>query len=180
MRLCVPQLLAKLGIHKPKVCCFVGKKIWDVFEGVVKKTAGKAEEWRDLDLDGVMDDAMGNGDDTSVKDELLELPALGIVLKLGKDTTSVKRESLEKPLPNLGRKVKSPRNSSAHTVTARKFDWDQPRPFVLYHDESTNPAIDGLKAENVEYTLFWVVPSTSGLERTPVSITTSQCRTSSC
>jgi hypothetical protein len=41
-----------------------------------------------------------------------------------------------------------------------KFDWAKPRPFRLPHQTDD----DGLK-----FTYFWVVPNTSGLERTPVS-----------
>ena len=44
-----------------------------------------------------------------------------------------------------------------------KFDWTKPRPFRLPHTADKG---DG----RVGYTYFWVVPNTSGLERTPVSL----------
>ena len=42
-----------------------------------------------------------------------------------------------------------------------KFDWTKPRPFRLPHTADNG---------QVSYTYFWVVPNTSGLERTPVSL----------
>jgi hypothetical protein len=46
-----------------------------------------------------------------------------------------------------------------------KFDWTKPRPFRLPHQTD----------DGVEYTYFWVVPNTSGLERTPVSSASHSC-----
>ena len=42
MRLNVLDLALKMQAHRPKVVCFVGKKIWDVYESVVVKTARPA------------------------------------------------------------------------------------------------------------------------------------------
>jgi hypothetical protein len=45
------ELVQKILEHQPRVVCFVGKKIWDEFEFVIKKTAKPAKSpWTDLGM----------------------------------------------------------------------------------------------------------------------------------
>jgi thymine-DNA glycosylase len=170
MRLSIPRLLDKIQTHKPKVCCFVGKKIWDVFEGVIKKSAGKEKkEWVDLELEVEKD---GDVESVQAKVEYWDKSELVSV--------STSTSSVDTPVPIPMQPTTTTTTMTTTTTisekptplrvtkTSPKFSWDQPRPFILFHNDA--PSGNVVKIENVGYTLFWVVPSTSGLERTPVSL----------
>lgn len=114
MRIGALDLLLKIFEHRPGVVCFVGKKIWDEFEFVIKKSAKPAAKpW-----DGAA------------------LPSIPPAEKKPSISTAPKKSS-----------------SSARPP----FQWDQPRPYRVAHDSPS--------AEGFQNTLFWVVPSTSGLVR---------------
>ncbi|KAJ9098630.1 hypothetical protein QFC21_004277 [Naganishia friedmannii] len=108
------ELVQKIMQHRPRVVCFVGKKIWDEFEFVIKRSAKPAKiPWTDLDE--------------------TQTPELAIEAK---PTTALPKS-----------RPKAPRTP---------FQWDQPRPYRVVHSPAANLC---------ENTLFWVVPSTSGLVR---------------
>jgi hypothetical protein len=47
MRIGTLDLLHKITLHRPGIVCFVGKKIWDEFEFVIKRSARPAKKpWR--------------------------------------------------------------------------------------------------------------------------------------
>jgi hypothetical protein len=140
MRLNVLPFTEKLLGIKPGVVCFVGKKIWDVYESVVSKSARVVDTGQAVNVKEEQDDTTAlsdpppadEGQGGDVKPTMIDNPISG-------------------PAP-------TPRRRTPAKVK-EKFDWTKPRPFRLPH-----PTDDGLK-----YTYFWVVPNTSGLERTPVS-----------
>lgn len=114
MRIGALDLLLKIIEHRPGIVCFVGKKIWDEFEFVIKKSAKPATRAWEGEV----------------------LPSTLSAEKKPKTSKASKKSS-----------------SSARPV----FQWDQPRPYRVAHD---SPSGEGL-----QNTLFWVVPSTSGLVR---------------
>ena len=143
MRLNVLPFTEKLLSIRPGVVCFVGKKIWDVYESVVSKTAKAVDAIPGMDVKEEQDtttisnptpeeEVMSGGQGEDVKPTLI-----------GNITSG--------PAP-------TPRRRTPAKVK-EKLDWTKPRPFRLPHQTD----------DGVEYTYFWVVPNTSGLERTPVS-----------
>ena len=149
MRIAVPSLLEKLKRYRPGLVCFVGKGIWDKFEDIVAKASTEPEKpWKPFEL-RLPEEAVAE-----------DVKPVGIKLETDLSTTAIERE-VDIPLevdvkPNLMAKT-TPQKRKAKPA----FDWTQPRHFKLVH-----PAKDDRKESA---TLFWVVPSTSGLERTPVS-----------
>jgi hypothetical protein len=151
MRLAVPSLLEKLKRYRPGLVCFVGKGIWDKFEDIVRKASEETEmPWKPVRLSLPRDI-----EDEDVKPHVSKLEAESSLIRVDQAGTLPDPPDTKPDLssPNMGKK----RNTKA------AFDWTQPRSFKLVH-----PA-EGKRAEST--TLFWVVPSTSGLERTPVSLT---------
>jgi hypothetical protein len=140
MRLNVLPFTEKLLGIKPGVVCFVGKKIWDVYESVVSKSAQVVDTGQAVNVKQEYEDSTtlsdpppaeeGQGGD--VKPTMIDNPTSG-------------------PAPTPRRRTPA--------KAKERFDWTKPRPFRLPHQTA-----DGLK-----FTYFWVVPNTSGLERTPVS-----------
>jgi TDG/mug DNA glycosylase family protein len=153
MRLAVPSLLEKLKRYRPGLVCFVGKGIWDKFEDIVRKASEAPEmAWESIELN-LPQDTQNDGEDEDTKPDpvkLEERPSLVSIddAKTLPDAPDIKPES-------------SPSDTGKKRKPKAAFDWTQPRSFKLVH-----PA-EGDRAESD--TLFWVVPSTSGLERTPVS-----------
>lgn len=158
MRLNSLPFTEKLLRLKPKIVCFVGKKIWDVYESVIRKTAtapiiatrqcspGASTSWDDTSIT--------NTPNGIVKVEPNTNPTSPITpIKIEIASTS----SLQDPPNEVGGSMS---RRGREKVEKPKFDWTQPRPFRLPHFE--NGQVEG-------YTYFWVVPNTSGLERTPVS-----------
>jgi hypothetical protein len=144
MRLNALPFTEKLLRIRPRIVCFVGKKIWDVYESVITKSA------RTVDT----------GPISAVKNEPSEATI---------ETSVVKEEDVDPAAEDLKPVVPNPISTTPNQARPRtrtparpkeKFDWTKPRPFRLPYT-----------AENggVSYTYFWVVPNTSGLERTPVS-----------
>jgi hypothetical protein len=140
MRLNVLPFTEKLMGIKPGVVCFVGKKIWDVYESVVSKSA------RVVDTGQAVNVKQEHEDSTTLSDPPPADEGQG---------GDVKPTMIDNPTSGP---TSTPRRRTPAKVKER-FDWTKPRPFRLPHQIA-----DGLK-----YTYFWVVPNTSGLERTPVS-----------
>lgn len=142
-----------LRIH-PRIVCFVGKKIWDVYESVIKKSArlidyGAASMVKDEPAELGFIPAEEN---PNVKEEITDPAA----------EEDLKPEILDPTTPTPTRAQGTPSRPRTRTPARlkEKFDWTKPRPFRLPHTADNG---------QVRYTYFWVVPNTSGLERTPVS-----------
>ena len=144
MRLNVLPFTEKLLNSRPRVVCFVGKKIWDVYESVISKSARAVASMPTIYVKEEQEDT-----GTIPNDAPAEETGSG---GLGEDMKPVTSDN-----PAV-RPVPAPRRRTPAKVK-EKFDWTRPRPFRLPHQTD-----DGVK-----YTYFWVVPNTSGLERTPVS-----------
>jgi TDG/mug DNA glycosylase family protein len=179
MRLNALPFTEKLLRIRPSIVCFVGKKIWDVYESVIAKSAQVVEsehEIRDVQGLGVKLEHADNvftaaapgpneltttADPVLVKSEPLEVGAE--VDELEEDEIELKPEtngSHQTPIRTI------PPANTTHRRTPAKpkeiFDWTKPRSYRLPHrndDES-----------NSKFTYFWVVPNTSGLERHTVSL----------
>jgi len=176
MRLNVHDLTVKLVKNRANVVCFVGKKIWDVYESVVSKTAGEAvvvplaprptvsakAEGPDVDdFEGLIKLEREDEEGDTVHPNLTGL-ATNAEQDAKPDLSSSTSFSnpLVKSEPAATTRVQpTPPLPPSTPILASKskstIDWTQPRPFRLPHDKG--------------YTYFWVTPSTSGLERTPVS-----------
>jgi TDG/mug DNA glycosylase family protein len=167
MRLNVYNLTTKILAHRPRVVCFVGKKIWDIYEGVVLKTAGppvvaaaahvppseapylvKLEE----DEEGVKAERVEPGGSISL--EQGNSGGLKIVTLAPTGVVKVEPSTPPKPSPS-GSAAAASRSTTPAKSSKTGIDWSKPRGARLPHDGG--------------YTYFWVTPNTSGLERTPVS-----------
>lgn len=151
MRLNALPFTEKLLRLKPKVVCFVGKKIWDVYESVIRKTATATAT---VAVPPVPEPSSVRSATSAVDDRLEQdqkpMPA--------PPTSSIKAEQRSKP--NEESSTAAQRNGKRKKEEKIPFDWTQPRSFRLPHIE---------EGQITRYTYFWVVPNTSGLERTPVS-----------
>lgn len=179
MRLNALPFTEKLLRIRPSIVCFVGKKIWDVYESVIAKSAQVVESEHgigDVQGSGVKleqgdtqstasapgsDELTATSDPALVKSEPLEVETE--VDELEEDEDEHKPEtngSHHTPIRTV------PSANTTHRRTPAKpkeiFDWTKPRLYRLPHEND-----DG----SVEkYTYFWVVPNTSGLERHTVSL----------
>lgn len=186
MKLNVSGLTLKILANRPKVVCFVGKRIWDVYESVVAKSAGppvSSETAPSLPRESTP--ALGMALDARVKEERMELGEQSSADSLSVAVDAhpldpVKLERSDSPLeeadselssrdtkpsracrgkPHEPVETSSSKSDLRPTKAARDkpppIDWTQPRQFRLPHEKG--------------YTYFWVTPSTSGLERTPVN-----------
>jgi hypothetical protein len=149
MRLNVLPFTEKLCRLKPGVVCFVGKKIWDVYESVIPKSARVigtiGEEVKAEMREEVAPSSTPLGNEDDVK---------------GEETTE---QDVKPTIAQTSEPVTTPlrqRRIARQPKEKEKFDWTKPRPFRLPHKDG----------EVTTYTYFWVVPNTSGLERTPVSL----------
>jgi len=143
MRLNVLPFTEKLLNIKPGVVCFVGKKIWDVYESVISKSARMTLR------------------EEVIKDEVVEEvePVPGV--QAGLTSMEEQAPGQEDTKPVIADTTVTPRRQKTLAKSKETFDWTKPRPYRLPHQTDV-----GMK-----YTYFWVVPNTSGLERTPVSHT---------
>jgi hypothetical protein len=153
MRLAVPSLLEKLKRYRPGLVCFVGKGIWDKFEDIVRKASEAPEmAWESIELN-LPQDNENEPQNEDVKPDSVKLEEGPSLVSIGDAETLADASDIKPELsPSYTGKKRKPKAA---------FDWTQPRSYKLVH-----PA-EGDRAESD--TLFWVVPSTSGLERTPVS-----------
>ena len=220
MRLNVHPFTLKIAHYRPRVVCFVGKKIWDVYAAVCGKTATASASTRGQGTVEEADDASDGasvrikteeGSSTSPARKRLcrtESPGSPLVpIKKDPDApprivaasstatepadavqdvvkpfiavgyTEVKVEdhdidtSSSAPLPGTPSPLR-PVNSSrtAYPRSKQPMDWHAPRPLRLPLPARYSNNTSGGRSEEQEYTYFWVTPSTSGLERTPVCL----------
>lgn len=176
MKLNTINLLQKFIKYQPSVVCFVGKKIWDVFESVVGKTAKFDKSVRqNVKLEG----EGGNGEERGDEDKGRSVVLFAPTPERGKVKIESSELGVQSPLlPISASPSKTPHLAAAQTTSpspikarARKgatkppktpFSFSQPRALRISHPPEENEG-------EVKYTYFFVVPSTSGLERTPVS-----------
>ena len=183
MRLSVLDLTLKLVKNRANVVCFVGKKIWDVYEAVAIKTAGPSVvvspcpstttsappkggvteglvklEREDGDVPPLPPASPERGSKNGrrgVKPEPTDSSALDppwTKIEPADTATNTPASSHVAAMSSRSRHVASPKFKTS-------LDWTQPRSLRLPHAKG--------------YTYFWVTPSTSGLERTPVSLSQS-------
>ncbi len=147
MKLSVPVFLEKVERWKPVAVVMVGKKIWDNTEAVLKRSLGEMETC----------DEPRRTSEKSVKmeEEGLVEGDLGEDVKPNIQSTGIHPVKAETFI------TASPSEDDPKPPKVR-FSWEDPRPYKLVHRKAS----DGQPEQS---TLFWVVPSTSGLERTPVS-----------
>lgn len=151
MRLNVLPFTLKLIEMRARVVCFVGKKIWDVYESVVSKTAKPGGPIVTINAKDMAKCPAVKMEPGSTEAEISSSVRAGGLA----DMQEVKLEPPDQPR----------RAASASPRKAKKdqpaFDWTRPRVIRL-------PLPSAGPGEPPQYTYFWVVPSTSGLERTPV------------
>jgi hypothetical protein len=151
MRLNALPFTEKLLRIRPRIVCFVGKKIWDMYESAITKSAKIVD---DGPISVVKNEPSESGHASTIENPVVKEE--NVDPATGEDIKPVVPDS-NLTTPN--------RAQGAHPRTRtparpkQKFDWTKPRSFRLPH-----PAENG----QVSYTYFWVVPNTSGLERTPV------------
>ena len=171
MRLNVLDLTLKIQEYRPKVVCFVGKKIWDVYESVVIKTARSAPQFK-LEANDVLlvenvkplaEDVKALAEDVSTIMEDVKPAVEHVKLEVMDVKAEPVEAGLQPTLPGapLRSEIKIPLTPSPPAKKSKKipttpFQFASPRPLRL-------PFPDGNG-----YTYFWVSPNTSGLERTPV------------
>lgn len=162
MRLNALPFTEKLLRLRPRIVCFVGKKIWDVYESVIAKTARPAPAYNsprpiNVDQDG---------------DRVVKLEPASTASTPIKAETDSGTAALEVHSPTNLRTPETPRRTSGQPKPKVKaevrFDWTQPRAFRLPHHHDHDHHHDHHGGQVTAYTYFWVVPNTSGLERTPV------------
>jgi hypothetical protein len=185
MRLNVLQLTLKVQRYHPRIVCFVGKKIWDIYESVVKRAvvaggsgeSGQSQshlfpvetipqakfEYDDDVKQGGREDADVQGPALTSKLTQRRARDETVLAKVEEEdpSTAHRNATTEHPAYVELSKPPTPVSATRQRLAKNKpvkFDWTRPRPFRL-------PSAEG----EDEYTYFWVVPNTSGLERTPVS-----------
>ncbi|OXH30275.1 TDG/mug DNA glycosylase [Cryptococcus neoformans] len=174
MKLNTINLLQKFIKYQPNVVCFVGKKIWDVFESVVGKTAEFDEDTKQkVKLEGEVKNEEGKGDGEKGRSVVLlaPTPERGKVkiepVELGDQPPLLPLSASPSRTPHLTPvQTASPSPIKAKAIKGgtkppkTPFSFSQPRALRIVH----LPEEDG---GAVKCTYFFVVPSTSGLERTP-------------
>ncbi|OCF35635.1 hypothetical protein I316_02690 [Kwoniella heveanensis BCC8398] len=215
MRLNVYKLTQKFLKHKPKVVCFVGKKIWDVYESVVRKTSvpveadvrmmeqdtpdhsnagGEVIKKEPLDIDQVKLEPIAKNL-TSRASCSLSVPPLKVEpaqadikpdlqsadTSYANRPSSIAQSNPPSPLKPVKKEesvatdvTKQPSrklHAKAPKAPVQPFDPTKPRRFRLPH--ACIGHVDSESALGIEagrttqsWTYFWVVPNTSGLERT--------------
>ncbi|KAL7421113.1 uracil DNA N-glycosylase Thp1 [Cryptotrichosporon argae] len=211
MRLAVPAFARKIAKYRPRLVCFVGKKIWDTFEDVAGRAAGgsgtsgaeEAGEGASRSIEQGTAGAAARDDEGSVKlesarndevmvklepahdaDAMVKVEPADSGATVAEDGIDVKLEAGPdlKPevlgelrtadagaTPTVSEPTASPARARARAGTPRSrpgtprararapaaaFDWTRPRALRIPHAQG--------------HTYFWVVPNTSGLERTPL------------
>ena len=189
MRINVPTLTKKIKHYHPGIVCFVGKKIWDVYENVVSKSASnatfvpfpssfaedikmdsslrtpKTESEIKVETDSIhMGDIQGGG----ALEERVKVEDLDGLIKMEQSHTPTssptKRQSQSRPTPS--RKMTTPSSHPTAQRTSRHSTASPRKPLPM---DWTQPRPFRL-AYHSGHTYFWVTPNTSGLERTPVSL----------
>ncbi|EIW66020.1 hypothetical protein TREMEDRAFT_65863 [Tremella mesenterica DSM 1558] len=156
MRLNVFQFSQKIILNRPKVVCFVGKKIWDVYESVVSKTAVSTSQpstpKKQIKSEPTWSSNISCEDpiELNVKTEIREETNLGNSIRL--------RSPPLTPISDHSERY----HTAKHEEQSTTVHWTQSRRLRL----PLPPSDEGEGKE--EFCYFWVVPNTSGLERTPV------------
>lgn len=156
LRLSVLQLSRKIQRERPRIVCFVGKKIWDIYESVAGKTARTADV-PDNGTSTTPQIAIKSEEDVN-SDPNSPQAIVGLSVKEEPDDPPMTPIATSKTAPKPG----TSRPAGSQTTKAAEFDWTQPRRLRL-------PFLQDGPGNPLGYTYFWVVPNTSGLERTPVS-----------
>lgn len=171
MKLCVPDLIDKIRANRAGVVVFVGKKIWEVFEGVAKK--GAVNVTGDEAVKKEDGDEVVRGENVVEREiKLVEEVGEGEAVKLelvepSFEVAAVKLEEEDPPkipltpMTPIQKRNRPPTKSPKTPIPKTPFDWHIPRTIRLPHHSPSTGLLNG-------YTYFWVTPSTSGLERTPV------------
>lgn len=158
MRLNSLPFTEKLLRFKPKVVCFVGKKIWDVYESVIRKTATVPTiAARESEAGPSIDRPDGLGT-VKIEQDTLPTPPPITPIKTVPNSSTPKATTIRQTSNGRPQAAGSARRRGQEKENPQ-FDWTKPRPYRLPH--LNNGQVEG-------YTYFWVVPNTSGLERTPV------------
>ncbi|EAL20064.1 hypothetical protein CNBF3900 [Cryptococcus deneoformans B-3501A] len=174
MKLNTINLLQKFIKYQPSVVCFVGKKIWDVFESVVGKTAEFDETVKQkVKLEGEVENGEGSGDGGKGRSvvTLAPTPERGTVkiepAELGDQPSLFPLSASPSKTPQLTpaqtaslSPAKARAKKGAIKPPKTPFSFSQPRALRIPHPPEENGG-------EIKYTYFFVVPSTSGLERTP-------------
>nr|XP_019009901.1 uncharacterized protein I206_05462 [Kwoniella pini CBS 10737]OCF48682.1 hypothetical protein I206_05462 [Kwoniella pini CBS 10737] len=179
MKLNVFNLTKKFLKYQPKLVCFVGKKIWDVYESVISKTATPIESVQEVKGQLYIESKMESSSSSSgshskikMKEEKIDIKEEDIISSsnngsLSETKVAVKKELLNSPESSSLSPISSQEQTSQLKIENTKskvdpFNATKPRKYRLPHHELNFHTIKG-------YTYFWVVPNTSGLERTPLS-----------
>lgn len=188
MKLNVAQLTRKIAKHRPMVVCFVGKKIWDIYEGVVSKTAlaqepnsevlkvetarrGVKVELPNSPPPGVNAPRSDSELSSPLSEEGQEASAVGTHL----DDQLIETDLLEdiKPTVNTTQSPSTPlRRAKSEMISLSASSGKKAK-----SPKATKGVMDWTAPrpfrlpwpEGGGHTYFWVTPNTSGLERTPVS-----------
>ncbi|WVR09011.1 hypothetical protein IAU60_006071 [Kwoniella sp. DSM 27419] len=168
MKLNVFNLTTKFMTHRPRVVCFVGKKIWDVYEVVVAKTAVPSDATKLEALDHDQDQPEVD-DSVKVKLEREVVPHIPVKLERLELSSSLTpppdlSESGTKATPGADIKPDLVARPTSNATTPRKAGAKRKPPAEPF--EYTQPRRYRLPLEDGTDTYFWVVPNTSGLERT--------------
>lgn len=175
MRLAVEPLVRKFVDLRAGVVCFVGKKIWDIFAGVAGKSAKLREK---ADAAEAKKRAKEAAVKREVQREVLEAKVTMCTLEDGLVKLEPEAEGeapgpitprKDRPEPYIELISRTPsttpsRPATPSTPKSKAFAFDKPQPLRLLLPDDKNA--------KWTHTYFWVVPNTSGLERTPLSGTT--------
>ncbi|BEJ15748.1 hypothetical protein CspHIS471_0503530 [Cutaneotrichosporon sp. HIS471] len=227
MRAAVLPLATKFARFRPRVVCFVGKKIWDIFEGVVgvesrrrlkeaKKNGSKAATVRKVKWEAVVafapvDEAVVKTEpEVVVKEEVMEAEEGDEAKEDVKEVEEAdEKPDVDEPLVSIEDADLTPTKSRYVRAVQPNFAYDAPQRLRLVlpgpgtMDESDsvdvesptplpsssvlpssapssplssapslspppNPPNPPNSSPSHTHTYFWVVPNTSGLERTPL------------
>lgn len=188
MRVAVGPLVSKFVALRPRVVCFVGKKIWDIFAGVVGKTArdrerastaksrkrakqkgeevkGEAGSTAKITLftleDGVVKSEIG-GDETRQAD--------GGGLNESRVEPSSAADTVDTVDTATNDHSTAPPSEDSGTHSRRKTpDTNRKPAFNFGSPQRLRLVLPPSSDASWTYTYFWVVPSTSGLERTSLA-----------
>jgi TDG/mug DNA glycosylase family protein len=192
MKLNVAQLTRKIAKHRPLVVCFVGKKIWDIYEGVVSKTAlaqelqpevlkveaarrGVKVELPDTPPPGINAPPLGARSDSELSSPLSEEGQQGSVVGTHLNEQVIETDLPEdiKPTVNITQSPSTPLKRAKSEMISLPASSER----KAKSPGATKGVMDWTAPrpfrlpwpEGGGHTYFWVTPNTSGLERTPVS-----------
>ncbi|TXT09088.1 hypothetical protein VHUM_02562 [Vanrija humicola] len=157
MRLAVAPFTRRVASHGPRVVCFVGKGIWDIFAGVVGRSAVVAEERGDVSLpngevegdeleDDVKDEAEAEADELDADDDDDVKPDLADEEAATNDPLFLPRDATPKvvryTLSNGGVKREPPDEAETKPTAA---ELDGVAGEAAHEPEDTKPTADDLE-----------------------------------